>query len=135
MGRDFGVSVENEREIALVLQPAQHTSCARIIAKRDFDAPGDAVDPNYVIAMPESEEHRLEEVDRTHVNRLCLGKCVRFRRRVTRAESVRKETFEDLFVYLDDHGYELRGDVILFPSFLNLDGNGSDIETLFAPVK
>ena len=54
---------------------------------------------------------------------------------MTRAESVRKETFEDLFVYLDDHGYELRGDVILFPSFLNLDGNGSDIETLFAPVK
>lgn len=123
VGRDFGVSVENEREIALFYNLLSITSCARIIAKRDFDAPGDTVDPNYVIAMPESEEHRLEGVDRTHVNRLCLGKCVRFRRRMTRAESVRKETFEDLFVYLDDHGYELRGDVILFPSFLNLDGN------------
>ena len=135
VGRDFGVSVENEREIALFYNLLSITSCARIIAKRDFDAPGDTVDPNYVIAMPESEEHRLEGVDRTHVNRLCLGKCVRFRRRVTRAESVRKETFEDLFVSLDDHGSELRGEVILFPSCLYLDGNGSDIETLFAPVK
>ena len=109
VGRDFGVSVENEREIALFYDLLSITSCARIIAKRDFDAPGETVDPSYVIAMPESEEHRLEGVDRAHVGRLCLGKCVRFRRRVTRAESVRKETFADLFAYLDDHGYALRG--------------------------
>ena len=135
VGRDFGVSVENEREIALFYDLLSITSCARIIAKRDFDAPGETVDPSYVIAMPESEEHRLEGVDRAHAGRLCLGKCVRFRRRVTRAESVRKETFADLFAYLGDHGYALRGDVILFPSFLNLDGSGSDIATLFAPVR
>ncbi len=85
VGRDFGVSVENEREIALFYDLLSITSCARIIAKRDFDAPGETVDPSYVIAMPESEEHRLEGVDRAHVGRLCLGKCVRFRRRVTRA--------------------------------------------------
>ena len=65
-------------------------------------------------------EHRLEGVDRAHVGRLCLGKCVRFRRRVTRAESVRKETFADLFAYLDDHGYALRGDVILFLSLIHI---------------
>lgn len=134
-GRDFGVSVDNEREIALFYNLLSITSCARIIAKHDFDAPGDTVDPSYVIAMPESEGHRLKGIDTAHVEHLCLGKCVRFRRRVTRAESVRKETFEDLFAYLDDHGYELRGDVILFPSFLNLDGDGSDIETLFVPVR
>ena len=67
VGRDFGVSVENEREIALFYDLLSITSCARIIAKRDFDAPGETVDPSYVIAMPESEEHRLEGVDRAHV--------------------------------------------------------------------
>lgn len=135
VGRDFSVSVDNEREIALFYDLLSITSCARIISKRDFDAPGDTVDPSYVIAMPESEGHRLEGIEPAHVGHLCLGKCVRFRRRVTRAESVRKETFADLFGYLNDHGYELRGDVILFPSFLNLDGNGNDIETLFVPVR
>lgn len=134
-GRDFGISVDNEREIALFYDLLSITSCARIIAKRDFEAPGDTIDPSYVIAMPENEEYRLEGIDPTHVKRLCLGKCVRFRRRVTRAESVRKETFHDLFAYLNDHGYELRGDVILFPSFLHLDGDGSDIETLYVPVR
>ena len=54
---------------------------------------------------------------------------------MTRAESVRKEAFADLMAYLDDHGYTLRGDIILFPTFLNLDGNGSDVETLFVPVR
>ena len=60
---------------------------------------------------------------------------MRFRRRVTRKQSVRKEAFADLFSYLDKHSLTLRGDLILFPSFLNLDGNGSDIETLFVPVR
>ena len=50
-------------------------------------------------------------------------------------EQIQAAREADLFAYLDDHGYALRGDVILFPSFLNLDGNGSDIETLFAPVR
>lgn len=135
IGRDFSVSMDNGCEIALFYNLLSITSCARIITKNDFDAPGDTLDPSYVIAMPESEKHRLEKVDLAHVGHLSLGKCVRFRRRVTREESVHKETFKDLFAYLDDHGYELQGDTILFPSFLNLDGNGSDIETLFVPVR
>ena len=134
-GLDFGVAVDREREIALFYDMLSVTSCARIIDKDDFDAPGDSIDPSYIIAMPESEGHRLKEADLAHVEHLCLGKCVRFRRCVTREESVRKETFSDLFDYLDVLGYELRGNVILFPSFLNLDGNGSDIETLFVPVR
>lgn len=134
-GRDFNVSVDNEREIALFYELLSVTSCARIIAKRDLEDAGATVDPSYVISMPESEIHRLNGQDLSHIERLCLGKCVRFRRRLTREESVRKETFADLFSYLDDHGYALRGDIILFPSFLNLDGCGSDIETLFVPVR
>ncbi|OUO92489.1 MerR family transcriptional regulator [Gordonibacter sp. An230] len=135
VGRDFSISTHHERDLALLYDLLSVTSCARIISKRDFDAPGDTVEPSYVIALPESEEHRLKGVDIAHVERLRLGKCVRFRRRVTREESVRKETFADLFAYLDEHDLSLRGDLILFPSFLNLDGNGSDIETLFVPVR
>ncbi len=135
IGRDFSVSVENEREIALFYDLLSITSCARIITKDDLQKESGPLDPSYIISMPESEAHRLKDVDESHINKLCLGKCIRFRRCVTRAESVQKETFNDLFSYLDDHGYALRGDVILFPSFLNLDGNGSDIETLFVPVR
>ena len=63
-----------------------------------------------------------------------MGKCIRFRRQATRTESVQKETFTSLFEHLDSHGYRVRNDIILFPSFLNLDGFGSDIETLYVPV-
>ncbi|WP_229033270.1 hypothetical protein [Eggerthella lenta] len=47
---------------------------------------------------------------------------------------MQKETFTSLFEHLDSHGYRVRNDIILFPSFLNLDGFGSDIETLYVPV-
>ncbi len=134
-GRDFAVSVENERELALFYDLLSITSCARIIGKADFENDAETVEPSYVNVIPLSEANRLGAHEPDHVVRLCLGKCVRFRRRVTRAESVRKEAFADLFAYLGDHGYELRGDIILYPSFLNLDGQGSDIETLFAPVR
>lgn len=135
VGRDFSVSIENEHEIALFYDLLSVTSCTRIIRKRDFESTADTVDPDYVISIPESEAYRLKGADPAKIERLCLGKCIRFRHRTTRAESLLKKTYEPLMHYLDDHGYELRNDIILFPSFLNLDGAGSDIETLFVPVR
>lgn len=133
-GRDFSISLENEKTIAEYYDLLSVTSCARIIKKADLIDGSSTVDPDYVVTMTEHEKHRLSADARKQVTRLCLGKCIRFRRQVTRTESVRKETFHALFGYLEDHGYEIRGDVILFPSFLNLDGQGSDIETLYVPV-
>lgn len=59
---------------------------------------------------------------------------LRYRRQITRAQSIRKEAFAPLFTYLERHGYRLRGDVLLLPGFMNLDGQGADIETLLVPV-
>lgn len=133
-GRDFSVSLENEKTIAEYYDLLSVTSCARIIKKADLLNDSPTVNPDYIMTMPEGEKHRLSPDALAQVKRLCLGKCIRFRRRATRMESVRKETFANLFAYLDDHGYELRSDAILFPTFLNLDGQGSDIETLYVPV-
>ncbi|OUO95921.1 MerR family transcriptional regulator [Gordonibacter sp. An232A] len=133
-GRDFRVSLENEKTISQYYDLLSITSCARIIKKDDLLDNRPVVDPDYVMTMPEYESYRLDEQAQTQVKRLCLGKCIRFRRQATREESVRKETFADLFEYLESHGYRLRSDLMLFPSFLNLDGLGSDIETLYVPI-
>lgn len=133
-GRDFRVSLEHEKTISQYYDLLSITSCARIIKKDDLLGDKPTVDPDYVMTMPEHERHRLDENARNQVKRLCLGKCIRFRRQATRTESVRKETFTGLFEYLDAHGYQVRSDAMLFPSFLNLDGQGSDIETLYVPV-
>lgn len=134
-GRDFSVALENERTIAEFYDLLSITSCVRVIKKADLLDDQPAVSPDYGLAMAEHEQHRLSPEALGQTKRLCLGKCIRFRRRATRTESVQKETFAGLFAYLDDHGYELRGDVVLFPSFLNLDGQGSDIETLYVPIR
>ena len=47
---------------------------------------------------------------------------------------MQKETFNPLFEYLELHGYKLRSDILLLPTFMNLDGQGADIETLLVPV-
>lgn len=135
IGRDFSVSVENERVVAEFYDLLSITSCARIIRKAEFDTESPTIDPDYVIAVSENEKFRLSAEAREQASILYLGKCIRFRRRATREESVKKETFDELFAFLDRHGYELRDDIILFPSFLNLDGQGSDIETLYIPIR
>lgn len=133
-GRDFHVSLEHEKTISQYYNLLSITSCARIIKRDDLLDNRPTINPDYVMTMPEHESYRLDEGARKQVKRLCLGKCIRFRRQATRTESVQKETFTSLFEHLDSHGYRVRNDIILFPSFLNLDGFGSDIETLYVPV-
>ncbi len=133
-GSDFSVSVENRSAIADFYELLSITNCARIIGKADLENDADTVDPSYVICMPAPEAWRLDGRDPSTLNRLEMGKCLRYRRQITRAQSIRKEAFAPLFTYLERHGYRLRGDVLLLPGFMNLDGQGADIETLLVPV-
>ncbi|MBR2834087.1 MAG: MerR family transcriptional regulator [Coriobacteriales bacterium] len=133
-GYDFSVSVENRQEIAAFYELLSVTNCARIISKADLEGDSQTINPSYIISMPIHEAWRLKGCDLNKVSRLPLGKCVRFRRELTREQSVQKETFNPLFEYLELHGYKLRSDILLLPTFMNLDGQGADIETLLVPV-
>lgn len=134
-GADFSISVENEKEIAFFYDLLSVTNCARIIRKDDFKDDRDTIDPSYVVCMPIHEKYRLAtDLDKDKIQLLTMGKCLRFTRYLTRTESIKKENFDDMFHYLEDHGYHLRGDSLLLPAFLNLDGKGSDIETLLVPI-
>ncbi|WP_139650646.1 MerR family transcriptional regulator [Raoultibacter phocaeensis] len=134
-GRDFSVSLENESVLAEFYTLLSVTSCARIVKRDNLLDESDAVDPDYINTLSVEESHYLSDYAKQRVKRLELGRCVRFGRRVTRAESIQKETFDELFEYLDERNLEIRGDIMLMPSFLNLDGEGSDIEILYVPVK
>lgn len=134
-GRDFSVSLEHEKTIAEYYDLLSVTSCARIIRKEDLLGTTATVDPDYIVTMPEYEKSRLSPSAFKQAKHLCLGKCIRFKRQATRTESVEKKAFGALFAYLENHGYAIRSDIILFPSFLNLDGKGSDIEILYVPVQ
>lgn len=133
-GSDFSISVENRTAIANFYELLSITNCARILSKDDLEDDSDTIDPSYVICMPASEAWRLGDCGPSELGQLEMGKCLRYRRQITRAQSIRKETFAPLFTYLSHHGYRLRGDVLLLPSFMNLDGRGTDIETLLVPI-
>lgn len=134
-GRDFSVSEGNAKVLAEYYELLGVTSCARIIRRSDLLDKGSTVDPDYVNTIAAKEEHYLSDYSRARVKRLDLGTCVRFGRKVTREGSVRKKAFDGLFAYLEEHGLEIRDDILLLPSFLNLDGEGSDIEVLYVPVR
>lgn len=133
-GRDFHVSLENEAEIAEYYSLLSVASCARIIAMENFLDDSPAIDPSYVIAIPEVKADHLSESAKHRSSRLIMGKCVCFQRWATREESARKSSFEDLQTYLASHGYHLRNNILLVPGFLNLDGRGKDVETLMVPI-
>lgn len=134
-GRDFSVSLENETVLAEYYRLLSVTSCARIVKRDNLLDERDSVDPDYINTLSVKESHYLSDYAKQHAKRLELGRCVRFGRRVTRAESIRKQTFDELFEYLDERNLEIRSDIMLMPSFLNLDGEGSDIEILYVPVE
>ncbi|WP_236758994.1 MerR family transcriptional regulator [Adlercreutzia mucosicola] len=134
-GRDFTVSLENEKLLAEYYELLSITSCARIISRENLLDESPAVDPDYINIASVEERHFLSDYAQQRVKRLELGRCVRFRRTVTREESVRKETFDDLFAYLKTHNLAIRGDILIMPMFLNLDGEGCDIEVLYVPIE
>lgn len=133
-GTDFRISSENDEVLARFADLLSITSYARIISKNELIYKTPYINPSYTFAIPKSKEVYLGEYDRSKTVLLKLGKCIRYFRRITRENSQRIESFDPLYDYLEKNNYQISGDILLFPSFLNLDGKGSDIEVIYIPV-
>ena len=133
-GRDFSVAAQAGETLTRFAELLSVSSYTRIIETAQFSQPGAETNPSYVNSIPVSEEWWLGDYDRTHVHRLNLGKCIVYHRSLTREESVQKETFAPLFDWMTAHGYRMREKMMIQPGFLNLDGCGTDMETVILPV-
>ena len=134
-GIDFDISNENRTELKCFADVMPIASCARIIKKDELMGGSKSTNPSYCFALPVSEEHLLKKCDKRKIKRIELGKCVYYQRKVCRSKSQTIESYYDLFEYLDKYNLRIRGDVILFPTFLNLDEYGNDIEILYVPIE
>lgn len=133
-GLDFSPSRTNARMIEKFYSIMAVARCSRIIRREDLLGGGDNVDPSYVIAIPESASHLLGDYDRRAVKRMELGRCLVYYRNKTRQQSARKDSYAPLLERLEAQGLSARGDILLVPFFLNLDGQGLDIEEVIVPV-
>lgn len=133
-GTDFSISAENEELLAHCADLLSITSYARIISKDELINKNQIINPSYTFAIPKSKQVYLGEYDKSKTILLKLGKCIRYYRRSTREYSQKIESFNPLFDYLEKNNYQISRDILLFPSFLNLDGRGSDIEVLYIPI-
>ncbi|SMP50645.1 MerR family transcriptional regulator [Anoxynatronum buryatiense] len=134
VGLDFSISDETEKALQQLAELLPITAYARIIHRDDLLSSHPAINPSYSLALPVSKAGMLGEHTRAHVRRLTMGTCVRYYREKTRQESAQKESFRDLFNFLEKHQLKVVSDVLLLPSFLNLDGKGRDIEIVYVPV-
>jgi DNA-binding transcriptional MerR regulator len=136
-GRDFTVSAHASELIAQMVDLLSISSYARVVPIAQITGTADTVDPSYVAAMPASEAWRLggpEVLENRHLHRLPMGKCLVYHRSMTRAESVQRESYAPMLRWLSAHNYKMCGPVIIFPSFMNLDGEGTDVETITVPL-
>lgn len=134
-GKDFSISKINGRTISKFTDILSITFCARIIKQEDLSSKNSLVQPSYVCAIPVGKEKYLGCYDKSQVNYFNLGKCIRYLRRSTREESGNIQSFNHLFDYIEKNNYSIRGDILLVPTFLNLNEEGADIETLYIPIK
>lgn len=133
-GRDFTVAEQNRDAIARFINLQGISHFTRLIRADELTSGRPLLDPCYISSIPASEAWRLEDCPPEQIHRLPMGKCLVFHRVFTRAESVRVETFAPMLRWLEEHGYRMRGDFIIYPTFLNLDGNGQDVETVIVPI-
>lgn len=134
-GLDFSPSTANAETLAKFYDLLSVTCCARIISLEELLGSSPEVHPSYIIAIPEPCASLLGEYDPNHVQRISLGRCLIYTRTKNRSESVRRESFRPILDYAASHGLTFRGDVLLVPTFLNLDEKRSDVESLFLPVQ
>ena len=134
-GLDFSIAKHHRLAIAEYYEMLGLTFCSRVITKADLESDSPTLDPSYVISIKEENKHLLtpEALDESEI--IELGHCAYFRREVTREESARRESYAPLYQYLEKHNLAIKGDALLFPLFLNLDGEGRDVETVYVPVK
>lgn len=134
-GYDFDVAEDNRLSIAEFYELLGFTFCTRIITKDDLESDSPTLDPSYVLSMRESNANLLSAEALNESNLIELGHCVYFRREVTREESVQRESYATLYRFLEERDLSIRGDALLFPLFLNLDGEGRDVEAIYIPVE
>lgn len=134
-GLDFSISDENAESFARFAELLPISAYARIIMKEDLLSNKNVINPSYGAVISCTMESELGEYDCTKVKRLKMGTCVHFVREKTREGSAKKESFKGLFEFLKKNNYEIAGDVLLLPTFLNLDGRGNSIEILYVPIK
>lgn len=134
-GLDFSISNENAETFARFTDLMPISSNARIIKTDQLLKGEKIINPSYICGLPVSKESLLGNYDKTKVKQMHMGKCIRFYRQKTREESSKFESFIDLVEFVNKHQLKIRGEeILLLPTFLNLDGNGRDIEVLYVPI-
>ena len=134
-GLDFSIAKRNRLAIAEYYEMLGLTFCSRVITKADLESDSPTLDPSYVISTKEENRHLLTQEALDESELIELGHCVFFRREATREESAQRSSYAPLYAYLEEHNLAIKGDALLFPLFLNLDGEGRDVETVYVPVK
>lgn len=134
-GYDFDIATDNRLSIAEFYDILGLSFCTRIITKEDLESDSPTLDPSYIVATRESNAHLLSAEALAESDLIELGHCVYFRREVTREESVQRSSYAMLYKYLEENKLSIRSDALLFPLFLNLDGEGRDVEVIYIPVE
>lgn len=133
-GLDFSAAQRNADIVARFYENLSVASCSRIISKAELFGGVERVNPSYIIGMPADAVHLLGDFRPDQVCRLKLGKCLKYTRLKTREESALNSSFDDLRREVMIRKLTPNGDLLLLPTFLNLDGKGTDAETLLLPV-
>ena len=135
-GLDFSPAVENTNILKGMYACLFASHCCRLIPVEEILSGCEQVNPSYINAIPVSDMGFLEGYETFRLKRLTLGRCLIHTRKKTRRESAVGESFQPLREYLEKNRLKPRGEqLLIMPSFLNLDAKGSDIEVLILPVE
>lgn len=133
-GLDFSPSLENYEELSKLVSKLDVTYYARKIPKEDVILSKPVVNPSYIQVVSVNDKDHLDKNVLKRARTFHMGKCIVYYREKTRKESLSGDSYSELIDFMERKNLQIRSDILLLPSFLQLDDGGRDIEKLLVPI-
>ncbi|NLC65389.1 MAG: MerR family transcriptional regulator [Clostridium sp.] len=135
IGLDFSPSLENYDILSKLVDKSGISYYARKISKEEILKGKSEISISYVQVVSKNHKDKLSEDEKLKLKIFPMGQCIIYYRSITRKKSSLYDSYAELLEYLQKNKLEMRDNILILPTFLNLGEEGYDIEKIIIPIK
>ncbi|MCR5291066.1 MAG: MerR family transcriptional regulator [Treponema sp.] len=132
---NFLLAEECKDEVSRMAEFLGLTRYVRILYAADLRKDSEFWKPSYGMFISEKDAEIVFPCKKSNLLKVESGRVLKYIRRINRPNSEKSTSYQELFDYMENNKLDFRGDILLFPSFFNLDSAANDFETIIVFLK